>query len=163
MTDQPAATITAAEIAHSQQRWRHQRDYLNQHRHDLTLALDHLYPADWRVAGTLLMARPEWCPGRPVPLADVALDWRPGQRNTPVDPVQPIGSARVRPFRDDGTRFGSYGAALAARRPPKLLGTRTCSRRRAPPPPPPRRPPPPRGPPPRPRPPATRVRGRAIF
>jgi len=128
MTDQPAATITAAEIAHSQQRWRHQRDYLNQHRHDLTLALDHLYPADCRVAGTLLMARPEWCPARPVPLADVALDWRPGPRDTPVDPVQPIGSERVRPLRDDGTRFGSYAEALAALRPPRLLANRTCYR-----------------------------------
>jgi len=128
MTDQPAATITAAEIAHSQQRWRHQRDYLNQHRHDLTLALDHLYPADWRVAGTLLMARPEWCPARPVPLADVALDWRPSQRGAIVDPVQPIGSDEVRPLRDDGTRFGSYAEALAALRPPKLLANRTCYR-----------------------------------
>src|ERR1700760_431328 len=106
MTDQPAATITAAEIAHSQQRWRHQRDYLNQHRHDLTLALDHLSPADCRVAGTLLMARPEWCPARPVPLADVALDWRPGPRDTPVDPGQPTGSGRGPPPRGGGPRFG---------------------------------------------------------
>src|ERR1700744_2344317 len=128
MTDQPAATITAAEIAHSQQRWRHQRDYLNQHRHDLTLALDHLYPADCRVAGTLLMARPEWCPARPVPLAAVALAWRPGPGDPPVDPVQPIGSERVRPLRDDGTRFGSYAEALAALRPPRLLANRTCYR-----------------------------------
>jgi hypothetical protein len=128
MMDQPAATITAAEIAHSQQRWRHQRDYLNQHRHDLTLALDHLYPADWRVAGTLLMARPEWCPARPVPLADVALDWRPGQSGAIVDPVQPTGSDEVRPLRDDGSRFGSYAEALAALRPPRLLANRTCYR-----------------------------------
>src|ERR1700761_4680456 len=101
MTDQPAATITAAEIAHSQQRWRHQRDSLTQHLHDLTLALDHLYPADCRVAGTLLMARPEWCPARPVPLADVALDWRAGPRDTP---------------------------GAAALRPPRLLANRTCYR-----------------------------------
>ena len=58
MTDQPAtarlASAAAAEIERSQQRWRHERDYLNQHRHQLTRAVDHLYPADWRVAGTLL-------------------------------------------------------------------------------------------------------------
>ena len=129
MTDQPAAAqLAASDIERSQQRWRHQRDYLNQHRHQLTVALDHLYPADWRVAGTLLMARPQWRPARPVPLADVVLDWRPGQRGLVVDPVQPAGSDQVRPLRDDGTRFGSYAEALAALSPPRLLENRTCYR-----------------------------------
>jgi hypothetical protein len=134
MTDQPAAanltaaTTKAAEIARSQQRWRDERDYLNQHRHQLTQALDHLYPADWRVAGTRLMARPHWQPARPVPLAEVTIDWRPDQPGPVVDPVRPEGSDGVRPLRDDGTRFGSYAEALAALRPPRLLANRTCYR-----------------------------------
>ncbi len=126
MTDQPAATITA-EIARSQQRWRDERDYLNQHRHELTQALDHLYPADWRLAGTRLMTRPQWRLARPVALGEVTLDWQPDERGTVVDPVQPA-SDQVRPLRDDGTRFPSYAEALAALRPPRLLENRTCYR-----------------------------------
>jgi hypothetical protein len=132
MTDQPAAARLAstepAEIARSQARWRRERDYLNQHRHELTLALDGWYPAGWRVAGTLLLARPDWSPDRPVPLADVAIDWRPGAPGPVVDPDRPEGSDRVLPLRDDGTRFGSYAEALAALRPPRLLANRTCYR-----------------------------------
>jgi hypothetical protein len=129
MTDQPAAArLAGGDIERSQQRWRDERDYLNQHRHQLTQALDHLYPADGRVAGTRLMARPRWQPARPVPLTEVAIDWRPDQPGPVVDPVRPEGSDRVRPLRDDGTRFGSYAEALAALRPPRLLANRTCYR-----------------------------------
>jgi hypothetical protein len=132
MTDQPAAArlanAAAAEIERSQQRWRDERDYLNQHRHELTVALDHLYPADWRVAGTRLMARPQWQPARPVPLAGVTIDWRPDEPGPVIDPVQPDGSDGVRPLRADGTRFASYADALAALRPPRLLENRTCYR-----------------------------------
>ena len=118
----------AAEIAQSQQRWRHERRYLNQHRHELTLALAHLYPDGPRVAGTQLMARPEWRLAGPVPLEDVRLSWRPGPLTTVVDPVRPAGSEGVRPWRDDGQRFGSYADALAALDPPRVLENRTCYR-----------------------------------
>jgi hypothetical protein len=124
MTDQPAA---AAEITASQHRWRHERRYLNQHRHELTGALAHLYP-DGRVAGTQLMARPEWLPAGPVPLEDVRLSWRPGPLATGIDPVRPAGSEGVRPWRDDGQRFASYADALATLDPPRVLENRTCYR-----------------------------------
>src|SRR6201996_8151540 len=129
MTDQPAAARVAGDdIERSQQRWRDERDYLNQHRPQLTRALDHLYPAQGRVAGTRLLARPQWQPARPVPLAEVAIDWRPDEPGPVVDPVQPDGSDAVRPWRADGTRFASYADALAALRPPRLLENRTCYR-----------------------------------
>jgi hypothetical protein len=129
MTDQPAAARpTAAEIEHSQQRWRYERRYLNQHRHELTQALAHLYPADWQVAGTQLLARPQWCPAAPVPLEDVPLTWRPGPLGTEVDLVAPTGSGAVRPWRDDGQRFASYAEAMAALDPPRVLQNRTCYR-----------------------------------
>jgi hypothetical protein len=121
MTDQPAA-------ARSQQRWRHERRYLNGHRRELTLALEHLYPAEWQVAGTLLLSRPEWRPAGPVPLEEVHLSWRPGPLSTAVDPVRPAGSEGVRPWRDDGQPFASYADALAALDPPRLLENRTCYR-----------------------------------
>jgi hypothetical protein len=123
-----AARPTAAEIEHSQQRWRYERRYLNEHRHELTQALAHLYPADWQVAGTQLLARPEWCPAAPVPLEDVPLTWRPGPLGTEVDLVAPIGSEAVRPWRDDGQRFASYAGAMAALDPPRVLQNRTCYR-----------------------------------
>ena len=80
------------------------------------------------MAGTPLLARPEWLPAAPVPLAAVALSWQPGRHGTVVDPVQPEGSAGVRPLRDDGTRFTSYADALAALSRPRLLENRTCYR-----------------------------------
>ena len=137
MTDQPAvgqptaaqaARPTAAEIEHSQQRWRYERRYLNAHRHELTQALAHLYPAEWQVAGTQCLARPEWCPADPVPLEDVPLTWRPGPLSTEVDLVAPTGSEAVRPWRDDGQRFASYAEAMAALDPPRVLQNRTCYR-----------------------------------
>ena len=129
MTDQPvAARPTAAEIEHSQQRWRYERRYLNAHRHELTQALAHLYPAEWQVAGTQCLARPEWCPADPVPLEDVPLTWRPGPLGTEVDLVAPTGSEAVRPWRDDGQRFASYAEAMAALDPPRVLQNRTCYR-----------------------------------
>lgn len=138
MTDQPAAarpgraahgaSATATEIEQSQQRWRHERRYLNQHRHQLTQALAHLYPAGQRVAGTQLLARPAWLPDGPVPLADVRLSWQPGPLSTGIDPEQPPGSEGVRPWRHDGHRFASYADALATLDPPAVLENRTCYR-----------------------------------
>ena len=123
-----ATRPTAAEIERSQQRWRYERRYLNQHRHELTQALAHLYPAEWQVAGTQCLARPEWCPAAPVPLEDVPLTWRPGPLSTEVDLVAPTGSEAVRPWRDDGQRFASYAEAMAALDPPRVLQNRTCYR-----------------------------------
>ncbi len=112
----------------TQQQWLRERSYLNAHRHELAQLTRELYPACWRVAGTPLLARPEWLPAAPVPLAAVALSWQPGRHGTVVDPVQPEGSAGVRPLRDDGTRFTSYADALAALSRPRLLENRTCYR-----------------------------------
>jgi hypothetical protein len=117
-----------ADIQRSQQRWRHERRYLNEHRHQLTVALAHLYPLLSRVAGTQLLARPQWCPAGPVPLEDVHLAWRPGPLRTVVDPVRPAGSEGVRPWRNDGQPFPSYADALAVLDPPRLLANRTCYR-----------------------------------
>ena len=112
----------------SQQRWLREREYLNAHRHDLSRVAQDLYPLSWRVAGTSLLARPEWRPPRPVPLEQVTLSWHPGEARAVVDAVQPAGSEGVRPLRDDGTRFASYADALAALNRPRLLENRTCYR-----------------------------------
>ena len=112
----------------TQQQWLRERSYLNAHRHELAQLAQELYPASWRVAGTPLLARPEWLPATPVPLAAVALSWQPGQHGTVIDPVQPEGSEGVRPLRDNGARFASYADALAGLSRPRLLENRTCYR-----------------------------------
>jgi hypothetical protein len=115
-------------VARSQQRWRREREYLNAYRHELSQLAQDLYPPSWRIAGTSLLARPEWVPARPVPLEQVTLAWRPDGAGTAVDAVQPAGSEGVRPLRGDGTRFASYAGALAALNRPRLLENRTCYR-----------------------------------
>jgi hypothetical protein len=122
----PAGPPTPARL--TQQQWLRERSYLNAHRHELAQLTQLLYPVSWRVAGTPLLARPEWLPATPVPLAAVTLSWQPGQRGTVIDPVHPAGSEGVRPLRDDGARFASYADALAALNRPRLLENRTCYR-----------------------------------
>ncbi len=61
----------------SQAQWRRARGFLNARRHDMATAAQDRYPSSWRVAGTPLLARPEWIPAEPVPLDRVRLSWRP--------------------------------------------------------------------------------------
>ncbi|MBV9445582.1 MAG: hypothetical protein JO345_06765 [Streptosporangiaceae bacterium] len=69
--------------------WLGARRYLNEHRHELTLAAQALYPHDLRVAGTPLLARPEWLPDEPVPLDQVALTLREEADDGPPLPALP--------------------------------------------------------------------------
>ena len=132
MTDEAtpaqAGPVTSGAVARSQQQWRRERRYLNGHRRDLAHAAGSLYPGAWRVAGTPLLARPEWLPANPVPLEAVTLSWHPGHPGAAIDPIQPTGSLGVRPLRADGARFPSYADALAALDRPRLLENRACYR-----------------------------------
>ena len=53
-------------VAASQQGWRSVRRHLNEHGAELARVAAGLYPQELRVAGTSLLARPEWVPARPV-------------------------------------------------------------------------------------------------
>jgi len=117
----------------SQEQWRRVRGFLNARRHDLARSVQHRYPPSWRVAGTPMLARPEWIPAAPVPLDQVTLSWRPGgdapaQSDGALLDGTGQGSAAVRPFRDDGRRFGSYAVALGALTRPLLFENRVCYR-----------------------------------
>ena len=117
----------------SQEQWRRVRGFLNASRHHLARSVQHRYPPSWRVAGTPMLARPEWIPAAPVALDQVTLSWRPGGDGDPpsggplLDGTGPE-SAAVRPWRDDGRRFGSYAAALGAMTRPVLFENRACYR-----------------------------------
>ena len=63
-------TLTA-----SQSDWLRVRSYLREHRHALAADAAAGYPAERRVAGTPLLAAPEWQLARPVPLHDIETAW----------------------------------------------------------------------------------------
>jgi hypothetical protein len=113
-------------VRRSQEHWLRVRGYLNARRHELAAAARDLYPPSWRVAGTPLLARPEWLPGTPVPLDEVMLSWQ-------ADPPRPAiaawpESAAVLPLGGDGHRLGSYAAALETLSRPGLFEDRSCYR-----------------------------------
>jgi len=113
-------------VQRSQERWLAVRGYLNARRHELAAAAQHLYPPPWRVAGTPLVARPEWLPAAPVPLDEVRLGWLPEPPRPGIDAT--LGSPDVLPLRGGGRRFGSYAAALGALSRPGLFEDRACYR-----------------------------------
>jgi hypothetical protein len=131
----------------SQEQWRRVRGFLNARRHDLARSAQHRYPPSWRVAGTPMLARPEWIPAAPIALDQVTLWWPPGASARSPGAPPPGGSgpgrlppggrqldgtgpesAAVRPWRDDGRRFDSYAEALGALTRPALFENRACYR-----------------------------------
>ena len=63
-------TLTA-----SQAGWLRVRSYLQEHRHALAVEAAGDYPDERRMAGTPLLAAPEWQPAGPVPLHDIELEF----------------------------------------------------------------------------------------
>ena len=95
-------TLTA-----SQAEWLRVRAYLQEHRHALAVDAAGEYPAERAMAGTPLLAAPEWGPAGPVPLHDIELEFFPDTRGTPPRTPGPL-----LPERPDGTRYRSYSDAL---------------------------------------------------
>ena len=114
-------------VTSSQRDWLLVRDFLNSDRCELARAAKDLYPRQWQVAGTPLLARPEWLPGAPLPLEEVTLSWSPGRLPGQINGTEPA-FATALPLSGDGTRFGSYAAALGALRRPALFEDRACYR-----------------------------------
>jgi hypothetical protein len=111
----------------SEEQWRAARQYLSQHRRELTRAASDLYPDHPRVYGTLLLTRPGWQPPRPVPLAAVELSLGSGPPRPAVTGAGPE-SEDVRALRPDGSRYPTYAATLGALSRPKLFQNRRCYR-----------------------------------
>jgi hypothetical protein len=63
--------------------WLAEREYLRRHRHELTAQAARRYPADARVAGTPLLSAPGWIPDAPIPLRDIAIEFRPDAAAAP--------------------------------------------------------------------------------
>ena len=112
-------TLTA-----SQADWLRVRSYLQEHRHALAVDAAGDYPAERKMAGTPLLAAPEWQPDGPVPLHDIEL----GFSDPRGHPREPPG--RCCPLRPGwNCPNGRTGRATAATR--TRCGTwppRRCSR-----------------------------------
>jgi len=114
-------------VTSSQQGWLRVRDFLNSRRCELARAAKDLYPPQWQVAGTPLLARPEWLPGAPIALEEVTLSWSPGRLGSQIKGTEPAFASAL-PLSGAGTRFGSYAAALGVLRRPALFEDRACYR-----------------------------------
>ena len=100
-------TLTA-----SQSDWLRVRSYLTEHRHALAVDAAGDYPAERRLAGTPLLAAPEWQLAEPVPLHDIELAFVPRSPLAEACLGLGEGMAPLLPERPDGTRYRCYSDAL---------------------------------------------------
>jgi DNA-binding XRE family transcriptional regulator len=124
----PAVSVDeAAAVAASHGRWRAQRHWLNKHRSELAKCAVQLYPAEHRLAGTPLIARPDWIPGEPVDLDEVELTLDEDQRDWLINGREPETLA-TRPLRSSAEAFDCYTAAVRHLDPPRLFESRPSYR-----------------------------------
>ncbi|MGR3935230.1 helix-turn-helix domain-containing protein [Streptomyces sp. BRA346] len=114
-------------VMDSEQQWRQVRDYLNLHRFDLSQVAVEGFTEELRVAGTPLLAQPEWLPASPVPLEDVHLTWSEDRVPTPISGAESE-LDHIRPCRENGTPYSLYADAVEALARPKLFQDRQCYR-----------------------------------
>jgi hypothetical protein len=115
------------ELTPGQRDWLRVRSYLQQHRHELTLAAAGEQPLRSTLAGTPLLAVPGWQPARPVPIQDIGLDFSPGDGVPAVAPYRD-GAAPILPSRPDGTRYLRYSDAVRELAAPALFENRSTYR-----------------------------------
>ncbi len=98
-TTAEAGPVPGKPSARSQQRWRRERRIPERTPARPDPAGAARYPQSWQVAGTPLLARPQWRPADPVPLEAVTLSWHPGPpaRSRPGSAAPPRGYARCAP------------------------------------------------------------------
>lgn len=114
-------------VRDSQQLWRRVRRELNTHRAPLGDLAAELYPEDWRLPGTTVLAPPSWLPHGPVDLTDITLAWLPGSPTPTVDGRAPE-SAGARPLMASGARYDRYSRALRDLARPRLFDNRVSYR-----------------------------------
>jgi hypothetical protein len=91
--------------------WLAVREQLRRRRHELTALAARQYPVAARVAGTPLLSAPGWVPRAPIPLRDIAIEFRP--------------DAAAAPRLEPPTRYAETMAALA---PPAVFENRPTYR-----------------------------------
>ncbi|MGH3942045.1 MAG: helix-turn-helix domain-containing protein [Pseudonocardiaceae bacterium] len=117
----------SSEIAVSRLRWRDERRWLNQHRAELARLAVQLYPAEYRLPRTAVLAHPEWLAGGPVELDALALRLDERPQTVEVDGTE-FESELTRPLRSTGARFERYTSAMKHLSPPALFESRPSYR-----------------------------------
>ena len=115
------------DVAESRARWRAERRWLNQHRNELARLAAQLYPDDWRVPGTPLLAHPSWTVAEPIALRSIGLELDESPHAVTVDGSEPA-AAPVRPLRASNAPFDRYTAAIKHLDPPRLFESRPSYR-----------------------------------
>jgi transcriptional regulator with XRE-family HTH domain len=115
------------DVTESHVRWRGERRWLNQHRSDLARLAVELYPDDWRVPLTPLIAAPDWSVCEPIPLHSLALELDEEPHAVAVSGTEPETLA-VRPLRAGSSHFDRYTAAVKQLEPPRLFESRPSYR-----------------------------------
>lgn len=114
-------------LSASEREWLRTRSYLREHRYDLGLAAAAEYREVRKVAGTELLAAPQWLPVEPVPLDQIELDFAPESQFKGITGTDPV-SESVRPVRPDGSHYPSYSAAIGELAPPRVFENRSTYR-----------------------------------
>ena len=111
----------------SELEWLRVRKYLRENRHALGIRAADGYPSAARVAGTPLLAAPDWIPESPVPLAKIALTLtsRTFGRKTGMGEGGAVG---VVPYKRDGNRYGRYSDAVRELDAPAIFENRPIYR-----------------------------------
>ncbi|MGH3930627.1 MAG: helix-turn-helix domain-containing protein, partial [Pseudonocardiaceae bacterium] len=108
------------QIAASRLNWRDERRWLNQHRRELGTLAVRLYPVEYRLPQTTVIAPAEWLPSKPVELGSLALRLDETPQTVGVDGSEPESEA-TRPLRTAGLRFERYTSAIKHLSPPTLF------------------------------------------
>lgn len=130
LASQPAPEFDVGdsrEVAESRARWRAERRWLNQHRNELARIASDLYPNEWRLTNTPLIACADWTIDEPIELRTIAIELDESPHGVAVDGGEPE-TLRVRPLRADGVHFDRYTAAIKHLDPPRLFESRPSYR-----------------------------------
>ncbi|NKE59704.1 helix-turn-helix transcriptional regulator [Lentzea sp. PSKA42] len=122
-----ASDDASPEIASSRFQWRNQRRWLNQHRSDLAQLAVKLYPAEYRVPRTPLIAHPDWVTSGLLELSTLNLTLSEQPHSAAVDGSEPETEA-VRPLRVGTTHFERYTSVIKHLDPPTLFESRPSYR-----------------------------------
>src|SRR6266536_832065 len=125
ITGGPAGLVGS--VGSSQDEWRTVRRHLNHHRNDLAQLAAALYPPEFRITSTPLIAPGSWLPAEPVDLAGIDLTWVPDAPPLRVTGGEPE-TQPVRPMRVPGQQYDRYTSAIRYLDPPSLFENRPSYR-----------------------------------
>jgi transcriptional regulator with XRE-family HTH domain len=115
------------EVVASQLAWRQERRWMNRNRSDLAQLAAGLYPSDWHVPRSGLIAEPRWRLDQPLDLDDLSLHLDEKPRQLLIDGTEPQ-SEPARPLRTETERFRAYTAAVQQLDRPSLFESRPSYR-----------------------------------